>query len=552
MATSGSVSTSKYDGRYGILEWTCTQSGTVTTVNWTCSLKGGSSGWYITSQCYFDVTCSSGTANVERVTVLPYNTSREGRVGQIGSGSFTITHNSSGAAKFTIALSLATYTWEVNCTGSSTWSLPSRFTLTLTKGTGISSVSGGGTYTDGVSVTVTATPSTGYNFKQWTKGSSAASTSASYTFTITANTALTAVGVLKTYAVTYSANGGSGAPSSQTKTYGTTLTLSSTKPTRAGYTFSSWNTKSDGSGATYAPGASYTTNAKLDLYAQWTIHKLTVIYNANGGTQSSGSDYTLPHTTTVNYGSNYNGTNGLYDFSTFKLTKTGYSATYWNTKADGSGVSIDCTTSYTSQGLATACGLNLSTGNRTINFYPKWVANSYTVQYNGNGHTGGSTANTSHVYGTASALAANGFTKTNHTFDSWNTKADGTGTKYAAGASVSTLAASGTVTLYAQWKAWTYTIKYFPNGGEGTAFTSSHSYGVSSRLSANTFTRQNYTFLGWSTSSTGAVIYEDADYAPQDISSDGAQISLYAIWSQNSPWTLSMVYIHTGGSWHMF
>jgi len=103
-----------------------------------------------------------------------------------------------------------------------------------------------------------------------------------------------------TYTVAYNANGGSGAPSSQTKTYGTSLTLSSTKPTRSSrsaspakytvtfnansgtvsptskdaartisYTFSKWNTKSDGSGTSYSPGGSYSTNAAATLYAQW-------------------------------------------------------------------------------------------------------------------------------------------------------------------------------------------------------------------------------------------------------------------------------------------
>ncbi len=72
------------------------------------------------------------------------------------------------------------------------------------------------------------------------------------------------------YAVTYDANSGTGAPSSQTKVYGTALTLSGTKPTRSGYTFKNWNTKADGSGTTYASGASYTGDANLTLYAQWT------------------------------------------------------------------------------------------------------------------------------------------------------------------------------------------------------------------------------------------------------------------------------------------
>ena len=53
----------------------------------------------------------------------------------------------------------------------------------------------------------------------------------------------------KSYTVSYNANGGSGAPASQTKTYGTTLTLSSPKPTRSGYTFSGWMTANGGSTA---------------------------------------------------------------------------------------------------------------------------------------------------------------------------------------------------------------------------------------------------------------------------------------------------------------
>lgn len=100
----------------------------------------------------------------------------------------------------------------------------------------------------------------------------------------------------QTYPVTYNANGGSGAPGTQYKTHGTTLTLSTTKPTKAStsagtytvtlnanggscssaslsakrttsYTFSKWNTNSSGTGTSYNSGASYTTNAALSLYA---------------------------------------------------------------------------------------------------------------------------------------------------------------------------------------------------------------------------------------------------------------------------------------------
>lgn len=70
------------------------------------------------------------------------------------------------------------------------------------------------------------------------------------------------------YTVSYNANGGSGAPSAQTKWYGETLTLSSTKPTRTNYTFKGWATSSSGSVA-YASGASYTANSAITLYAVW-------------------------------------------------------------------------------------------------------------------------------------------------------------------------------------------------------------------------------------------------------------------------------------------
>ena len=82
------------------------------------------------------------------------------------------------------------------------------------------------------------------------------------------NISITLPTISRTYTVSYNANGGTGAPNSQTKTQNVTLTLSTTKPTRTGYTFSKWNTKADGSGTNYNPGASYTSNAALTLYAQ--------------------------------------------------------------------------------------------------------------------------------------------------------------------------------------------------------------------------------------------------------------------------------------------
>ncbi len=72
------------------------------------------------------------------------------------------------------------------------------------------------------------------------------------------------------YPITYNPNGGTGAPSNQTKTFWDTLTLSSDKPSRRGYVFKDWNTKQDGTGTVFNPGAEYKTNEAMTLYAQWT------------------------------------------------------------------------------------------------------------------------------------------------------------------------------------------------------------------------------------------------------------------------------------------
>ena len=85
------------------------------------------------------------------------------------------------------------------------------------------------------------------------------------------------------YTISYNANGGSNAPGNQSKIENKSISLSSSKPTRDGYTFVNWNTKKDGSGTTYKAGASYNSNADLTLYAQWRINKVYIKLDANGG-----------------------------------------------------------------------------------------------------------------------------------------------------------------------------------------------------------------------------------------------------------------------------
>lgn len=89
------------------------------------------------------------------------------------------------------------------------------------------------------------------------------------------------------YIIGYSGNGSTDVPDSQTKYYSSPLTISSYRPQRTGYTFVGWNTKSDGSGTSYNPGATYTENKSVKLYAQWIANSYTVSFYSNGELYSS-------------------------------------------------------------------------------------------------------------------------------------------------------------------------------------------------------------------------------------------------------------------------
>lgn len=143
---------------------------------------------------------------------------------------------------------------------------------------------------------------------------------------------------LSSYTISYNANGGSGAPSAQTKWYGKSLTLSSTKPTRTGYSFQGWSTANDSS-VEYAAGASYTANAAVTLYAVWKANTYTVSYNANGGTGAPGNQ-TKTYNTTLK-------------LSTTKPTRPNYNFLGWATSAAATSATYAAGGNYTNNAAVT-------------------------------------------------------------------------------------------------------------------------------------------------------------------------------------------------------
>lgn len=158
----------------------------------------------------------------------------------------------------------------------------------------------------------------------------------------------------KTRTLYFDANSGTGAPSSQSGTdngSGVAITISATKPTRTGYSFSKWNTNSSGTGTDYNPSGSITLTSDVTLYAVWTeAANYTITYDGN--TNNSGST-----AATVGSGS-------------VSLASNGFAKDYcnfggWNTKSDGTGTNYTAGDSY-----------NL-TANVTL--YAKWTARTVTA-----------------------------------------------------------------------------------------------------------------------------------------------------------------------------
>ena len=280
----------------------------------------------------------------------------------------------------------------------------------------------------------------------------------------------------------------------------TATALTANAFTRAGYSFTGWNTAANGLGTAYANGALYPFTADATLYAQWTP-TYTVTYNGNGNT--GGIAPTDPS-------SPYNSGATVTVLGAGTLTRTGYTFTGWNTAANGSGTSYAPAATFTI--------------NSNTTLYAQWSINSYTVTFNANGGTGSMSPQTGN-YNTTAALTLNTFTRTGYTFDGWNTAADGSGTDYADGADY-TFTAS--VTLYAQWTVNNYTVSFDAQGGTPTPGNQTVAYG-GLVTDPGAPTRTGYTFSGWYTAPTGGSIWT---FATDTMGA--ADMTLYARWTVNN------------------
>ncbi|BDX39097.1 hypothetical protein CYCD_24520 [Tenuifilaceae bacterium CYCD] len=375
------------------------------------------------------------------------------------------------------------------------------------------------TYTHTATLPLNLFTRTGYTFAGWSNnpnGSVEYTDEATYTMQTAANDTLYAQWTPNNYDVVFDANGGNGNMQNQTTAFNSTVALNSNTFTRTGYTFLGWSRSTDGS-VEFTDGANYSmlTATNDTLYAKWAINSYDVVFIANSGEGDM-----------VNQTIVYSSTAALNNCS---FLKTGYSFAGWANSANGE-IAYTDGADYTMQ----------EASNDTL--YAQWTANYYDIVFIPNNGEGVMT-NQSIAYNSTVALKNNEFTRHAYTFKGWSTKLMSY-VEYEDGDNY-TMQTTENDTLYAQWTLNSYDVVFIANGGEGVMPNQTILYGRSDLLFANTFTRNGYTFKGWSTDVNGNADYADgSNYTMYTLAND----TLYAQWTPNN---YDVVFIANGGEGSM-
>lgn len=383
--------------------------------------------------------------------------------------------------------------------------------------------------------------------------------------------------VSSSYMVSYDANGGSGAPDSQTKTAGSALTLSSVMPTRTGYIFMGWSENKDDTSVTYTANGTFSKDVTTTLYAVWNPIKYTIDYDANSGTgapnreeKAHGIDYTISGAVPTRSGYTFVGwsttRNGQVEYRSGETYKGDSNVVFyavWSEKTlkitydlNGGSGSIDKTIGiynsdvklttiiptregYDFTGWAKSkegqaayqAGDIYKVSNLDVTLYATWALKQYEIKFDANeGQDAPAAVIKTHSAGII--LPAQIPTREGYDFQGWATASDSKEVKYAAGAGY---VAEGDATLYAVWTLKVYDVKFDPNGGSPVLSTIRKTHGTDIKIPSDTLNRTGYQFKGWS-KVQGA---SEVDYKAGDTYKEEGNVVLYAVW-QRTTYTIKL------------
>jgi uncharacterized repeat protein (TIGR02543 family) len=407
----------------------------------------GAGTYYYGNTCNLTASPSSGYRFVRW-------TKNGSQVSTSSSYSFTVTGNASYVAEF----EQSTYTISASASPSNG-----------------GSVSGAGTYNQGQTCTLTATPNTGYTFTRWTKNGSQVSTNASYSFTVSGNATYVAEFTQASYTISASANPSAGGSVSGAGTYshGSSCTLTATPAT--GYSFVRW--MKNGSSVSTSTTYSFTVTANATFEAVFSQNSYTIGVSAspsNGGTVSGAGTY--------NHGANC---------TLSASANPGYTFSRW-TK---SGTQVSTNSTYSFSVTASA------------SYVAEFSQSSYTITTSVNPSAGGTvTGGGSFTYGQTCSLTATA--NSGYTFSNWTE-----GSTVVSTSANYSFTVTGNRTLKANFTAnpVNYTIAASANPSAGGTVSGAGSYQQGQTCNLTATANTGYSFVNWTEGNT--VVSTNASYS---------------------------------------
>jgi len=297
--------------------------------------------------------------------------------------------------------------------------------------------------------------------------------------------------------VVYNAEGGNIEPDKQYRIYNFDIKISETVPEKTGYDFLGWATSENGE-PEYQPGAEYTVNEDVTLYAVWKLKTYNVTYDSVGGEN-------VPEAQVKYYFENL-------VLSETVPEKTGYDFLGWATSESGE-------PEYQPGAEYTV--------NEDVTLYAVWKLKTYNVTYDSVGGENAPEAQVKYYFENL-VLSETVPEKTGYDFLGWATSENGE-PEYQPGAEYTV---NEDVTLYAVWKLKTYNVTYDTVGGENAPEAQVKYYFENLVLSETVPEKAGYNFVGWATSPDGEV-----EYAPGDEYTVNEDVVLCAVWIRNGSGT---------------
>jgi uncharacterized repeat protein (TIGR02543 family) len=337
----------------------------------------------------------------------------------------------------------------------------------FTTGTTGGTVSRGGTYTHGDSVSLKATPATGYSFVGWYEGANQVSTAETYTFTATSARTLVGRFQRNWYTITFSAGtGGTVSPTSARVQYGGSA--ESTATANTGYTFTQW---SDGTKTAKLTVTNVTANATYA--ASFGINAYVITYQAGTGVAS-----VTPTSETVNHGSNAAGSTAT--------VATGYNFDGWYNGA-------------TRVSTALKYGPTNVTSNMTLT--AKATIKTFTITATSDNTNQGTVSPATQTVNYGGSATVTATVKTGYQFDGWYEGAArvSTSLSYA----LSNITANHALVAKFAAKMVTMNVKVSPTGG-GTVTNGSASFQEATENPLTAVPATGYKFVKWTYASPSA------------------------------------------------